>query len=351
MRAAVIVGHGRVEIQDVPRPTIGDYQVLVEQLTCGVCTGTDWKLVEGHFKGFSTYPAVLGHEAVGRVIEKGKKVRSFELGDLVMRGGLETIGDGASLHSGWGAFAEYGIAGDAKAMQEDGLARPEHGYLDLYLSQQKIPGDMKPAHGTMLITYKEVLSAAYRFGFRPNASVMIFGLGPVGLSFTRFAKILGLGPIVAADFHASRRALAARMGADVTLDPKTEDPATWVREHRPGGMDFVVDAVGVSDLINRAMELVTFNGTICVYGIAPHTSMQIDWERAPYNWNLSFLQWPTFQEESSTHGQLVGWVQQGILDPDQLITDVLPLERLGEGLQMLRDRRALKVVIDLTARR
>ncbi|OGB98285.1 MAG: hypothetical protein A3G35_02315 [candidate division NC10 bacterium RIFCSPLOWO2_12_FULL_66_18] len=350
MRAAVIVRPGQVEIRDIPRPKIGDYQVLVEQLTCGVGTGTDRKLVEGHFKGFDTYPAVLGHEAVGRVIEKGKKVRSFELGDLVMRPGLETIGDGTSLHSGWGAFAEYGIAGDATAMAEDGVARPEHGFLDLYLSQQTIPRDMKPAHGTMLITYKEVLSAAYRFGFRPNASVMIFGLGPVGLSFTRFAKVLGLGPIVSVDSHESRRALGRELGADATFDPRSDDPVAWVKHHRPGGLDFVVDAVGVTNVINKAMELVTFNGTICVYGIAPQTSMQIDWGKAPYNWTLSFLQWPTFQEEAATHHQLVGWLQQGIIDPDRMITHVLPLERLNEGMEMLKERRALKVVIDLKAK-
>jgi threonine dehydrogenase-like Zn-dependent dehydrogenase len=349
MRAAVITRPGHVEIQDVPRPTIGDYQVLVEQLTCGVCTGTDWKLVDGHFKGFETYPAVLGHEAVGRVIEKGKKVRSFELGDLVMRPGLEKIGDGSTLHSGWGAFAEYGVAGDAKAMTEDGLARPEHGYLDLYLSQQTIPRDMKPAHGTMLITYKEVLSAAYRFGFRPNASVMIFGLGPVGLSFTRFAKILGLTPIVTVDVDPSRHAMARELGADATLDPRSDDLKRWVARHRPGGLDFVVDAVGVTDIINTAMELVTFNGTICVYGISPSTSMTIDWAKAPYNWKLTFLQWPTFQEESATHHQLVSWIQQGFVDPSRMISHVLPLEQLNEGMKMLKERRALKVVVDLKA--
>jgi threonine dehydrogenase-like Zn-dependent dehydrogenase len=350
MKAAVIVRPGQIEIQDIPMPRIGEYQVLVEQLTCGVCTGTDWKLVEGHFKGFSTYPAVLGHEAVGRVIDKGKKVRSLQLGDLVVRPGLETIGDGASLHSGWGGFAEYGVAGDAKAMVQDGMARPEHGFLDLYLSQQVIPRDMKPAHGTMLITFKEVLSASYRAGLRPNASVMIFGLGPVGLSFTRFAKVLGLHPIVSVDRHEIRRALARQMGADVTLDPRHEDPVAWVRQHHPGGLDFVVDAVGVTDLVNKAMELVTFNGTICVYGIAPQTSMQIDWQKAPYNWNLLFLQWPTFKEESATHHQLVGWVEQGIVDPDRFITHVLPLERLNESMQMLRERKALKVVIDMKAK-
>jgi len=123
-----------------------------------------------------------------------------------------------------------------------------------------------------------------------------------------------------------------------------------VKQHRPGGLDFVVDAVGVADLVNQAMELLTFNGTICVYGIAPQTSMRIDWEKAPYNWNVSFLQWPTFHEESATHHQLVGWVQQGIVDPDRMITHVLPLERLSEGMVLLKERKALKIVIDLKAK-
>ena len=74
MKGAVIVEPGKLEIwDDIPMPEMNDYQVMVEQLACGVCTGTDWKLLEGHFKGFDTYPAVLGHEAVGRVVEAMKQ--------------------------------------------------------------------------------------------------------------------------------------------------------------------------------------------------------------------------------------------------------------------------------------
>ena len=100
---------------------------------------------------------------------------------------------------------------------------PEDGWNDIYLSQQKIPKGMNPVHGTMLITYKEVLSAIYRFGMRPNASLMVFGLGPVGLSFVRFAKILGLGPIIACDMEASRLDLAREMGADECLDVQEDE--------------------------------------------------------------------------------------------------------------------------------
>lgn len=348
MKAAVVVEPGRLEIREVPEPRIGEYQVLVEQLACGVCTGTDSKLIEGHFKGFDTYPAVLGHEAVGRVVERGRHVRHFQVGDLVLRPGLEQIGDG-SVHSGWGAFARYGVAGDWRAMQEDGRTRPEAGYLDLYLSQQKVPPSLAPAHAAMMITYKEVLSSAYRFGFRPNASILVYGLGPVGLTFVRFAKILGLGPILAVDRHTNRRALALAFGADGCCDPTEENPEAWARRRMPGRLDFVVDAVGVSDLINRAMSIVKFNGAICVYGVAPETSMRLDWTRAPYNWSLHFLQWPTFPDESATHQQVLGWVEGRMVDPGQLITHVLPLDGLPEAFELLRERKALKVIIDLAA--
>ncbi|HYB21963.1 MAG TPA: zinc-binding dehydrogenase [Thermodesulfobacteriota bacterium] len=347
MKAAVIVRPGQLEIRDIPVPEIQDYQVFVEQLACGICTGTDWKLLEGHFKGFNTYPAVLGHEAVGRVTKMGKKVRYFEIGDLVLRPGLETIGGGTSLYSGWGAFAEYGVAGDGRAMIEDGKVRPEDGWNDIYLSQQKIPKEMDPAHGTMLITFKEVLSAIYRFGMRPNASLMIFGMGPVGLSFVRFTKILGLGPIIACDMESARLDLAREMGADECLDVRNTKPEAWAKARFPEGLDFIVDAVGITDLLNQAMNIIKFNGSICAYGISPRSQMNLVWENGPYNWKLHFLQWPTFQEESATHHQILNWIQMGVLDAGKFVTHVLPLDRLQEGLNLVRERKALKAVINL----
>jgi threonine dehydrogenase-like Zn-dependent dehydrogenase len=299
--------------------------------------------------GFHTYPAVLGHEAVGRVIEKGKRVRNFEIGDLVLRPGLERIGDGKSLYSGYGAFAEYGVAGDWKAMAGDGKTRSEDGFLDLYYSQQTIPANINPVHGTMVITYKEVLSAMRRFGIRPNGSIMVFGVGPVGLSFVRFAKVFGLSPVIACDLQEDRLERARKMGADICLYADSEQPESWVRENVPDGLEFIVDAVGVNELINRAMNMIKFNGKICVYGIAAETNMKLAWDKAPYNWGLHFLQWPTFQEESATHEQILSWVELGIIDPGRFISHTMPLGDLKEALNLLRERKAFKVVIDLKA--
>jgi len=119
MKGIVVYRDGTIKVEDLPKPEIHEYQALVQNLSCGICNGTDLKLIHGSFKGFDTYPAVLGHESVGRVVEVGSKVTSFKPGDLVLRSILETVGDDR-FSSGWGSFAEYGVVGDIAAMKRDG---------------------------------------------------------------------------------------------------------------------------------------------------------------------------------------------------------------------------------------
>ena len=84
MKAVIVPQPGaELEIWDIPVPKIGDYEVLVEQLACGVCASTDKEVMDGVFPGVDHYPTALGHEAVGRVIEMGSKVRNFKIGDLI----------------------------------------------------------------------------------------------------------------------------------------------------------------------------------------------------------------------------------------------------------------------------
>ena len=66
-------------VDDMPMPKYGEYDALVKIESCGVCNGTDTKIIHGDFKGIDTYPVVLGHEGVGRVVEKGSKVTNFEI--------------------------------------------------------------------------------------------------------------------------------------------------------------------------------------------------------------------------------------------------------------------------------
>jgi threonine dehydrogenase-like Zn-dependent dehydrogenase len=343
LKSLVVDKQGKLSIVELSVPKYDDYRVLVKMESCGICNGTDLKLIHGKFKGFDTYPAILGHEGVGRVIETGRKVKSFESGDYVLRPGLEGETDG--YYSGWGAFSEYGIAGDYRAMIDDGAGPGSPQFLELYYSQQKVPKSFDPVGASMIITFKEVLSAIKRFGFKENQSLVIFGLGPVGLSFLRMAKILGMGPVIVCDIQEEKLKAAEKFGADYIFNNSKVDIKIEVANICKDGVDYVVDAVGVTDLINQAMGLIKFNGAICVYGISPNLGMNIDWSGAPYNWRLNFVQWPTFPEEAATHNQIINWIEMGILNPNDFISHVLDFNQVIEAYGLVEQKKAAKIII------
>ncbi len=350
MKSLAVDRDGALSICEIPVPVYNDYQALVKVEACGVCNGTDIKIIHGTFKNFDTYPAILGHEGVGRVVEKGGRVRNLKIGDLVMLPYVEE--KTAGYYSGWGAYSEYAVVGDLKAMTEDGRASAKSDggegaglFSEGYYAQQVIPGDMDPVGATMIVTFREVLSAIKRFDFKPNNSVVIFGAGPVGLCFTKFAKLLGLGPILVFDIVEEKVKEAAAMGADFAFNSTKTDVKKTVLDICKGGADLIVDAVGINQLINQAMELIKYNGKICCYGISPKLSMELDWSKGPYNWTLQFLQWPLKLEESEAHIQIMSWMQMGILNPDDFISDVIPFENIKDAFRMIEERKTRKKIV------
>ena len=91
-------------------PKYKECQALVKMQSCGVCNGTDLKLIHGNFKNLDTYPATLGHEGVGKVVEVGSKVKNLKLGDIVLLPFVEEKLD--DVYSGWGAYSEYTVVGE-----------------------------------------------------------------------------------------------------------------------------------------------------------------------------------------------------------------------------------------------
>jgi threonine dehydrogenase-like Zn-dependent dehydrogenase len=342
MKGVVVYRDGTIKVEQLPTPTIGDYQALVKNISCGICNGTDLKLIHASFKGFDTYPAVLGHESVGEVVEVGSKVTSFKRGDRVLRSILETVGDD-KYSSGWGSFAEYGVIGDIEAMKRDGRTD----FYDIYLAQQVVPESIDPHQAVMLITLKEVRSGLQRFGVGKGKSILIHGAGPVGLSMTRFAKLKGAEPIVVSEPNAERREKAAKLGADTVIDPTSEDLVSRAREIETEGFDFVIDAVGINRLMTESLRMVKFNGVVGVYGIAAETNAHIDWEAAPYNWAIHFVQWPTFEDEAAVHDEVLSLIKSDQIDLSDFVTHVVPrLEDFQQGLDLVTSQAGIKVTVD-----
>jgi threonine dehydrogenase-like Zn-dependent dehydrogenase len=343
MKSLAVDKEGKLSICEVPIPEIDDFRVLVKMESCGVCNGTDLKLIHRNFKGFDTYPAILGHEGAGRVVKKGKMVKSFEIGDLVLLPFIE--GMAGEYYSGWGAYSEYAVIGDSKAMVENGKGPGTPGFSECYYAQQIVPKGIDPVGASMIVTFREVLSATKRFGFKENKSLVIFGAGPVGLCFTRFAKLQGVGPVIVFDVIDEKVSEAKTMGADFAFNSSKADVKEEVRKICRDGVDFVVDAVGINTLINQAMELIKDSGKICCYGISPKLNMELDWSKAPYNWTLQFQQWPSKLEESEAHNQIISWIRMGIINPDDFISDVIPFANIIDAFKIVEEKKAKKKIV------
>ena len=181
MRSLSVDQNGKLSVVNLSMPVWNDCQALVKTCSCGVCNGTDMKLIHRTFKNYSTYPALLGHEAVGRVMEIGKNVTKYKPGDIVLLPFLYGEQDG--YYSGWGGYSEYTVVGDehAFALAGKGIGTPHYDEGCLAQTILKPEDQVNPVNASMIITFREVLSAIRRFGFSANESIVIFGAGPVGL--------------------------------------------------------------------------------------------------------------------------------------------------------------------------
>ncbi|MCM1134114.1 MAG: zinc-binding dehydrogenase [Clostridium sp.] len=336
MKTLVVTESKSLEIREVDIPEFSERQALVRMVCCGICNGTDAKLIHHTFKGFGedAYPLMLGHEAVGQVIATGSKVTSYKEGDYVLLPFVDEVGNDRNLKSGWGGFSEYGVIHDAAAYPQG--EAPECAY-----AQTVLPDFVNPVDASMIITLREVLSSIKRFGIQKGQSVAVFGCGPVGLTFIQFMKLLGVGPIIALDVIEEKVKEGLAKGADYAYDSTQIDVKECVRKICPQGVDYVLDAVGVLSIINQGMELIRDGGKICCYGISPHCSMELNWEKAPYNWQVQFQQFPSKVEEGECTDTVLGWLKDGTIDLKDFISDYFPFEKVLEAFEKL-ERREIK---------
>lgn len=342
MRAAVVAAPGQLEVREVPEPKIGPYEALCAQLFGATCTGTDSHLIHGRFPWNNAYPFVLGHESVGRVVEVGSKVRHLKPGDVVTRVGWH--GDANSgVHSTWGGFAEWGVAVDWRAMQEDG--RPEQEWRRWRI-HQTVPPDLDPRAATMFVTWRETFSCAWRMGFRDGGRVLILGSGGNGLAFASHARNLGAS-VVALTGAPGREASARAAGATLYVDYASPDPIGRLRDAQSEGFDFVIDAVGRAGMLDDALPLCAKGGTLALYGIDEIQKVQLTPDRA----RGSFTFYKGGYDEAEAHEAVVDLMRSGKLDAGVWLDlqRPYPLERIGEAFEALGRREAVKALIRLSA--
>nr|WP_263324385.1 zinc-binding dehydrogenase [Neobacillus sp. Marseille-Q6967] len=340
MKTLLVNADGQLEVSEIPVPKYTSKQALVKTISCGIC-GTDATIIQAGFKGFprKSYPLMLGHEGVGRVVEVGSEVTSFKVGDIVLLpfndADEELYG---SLGSAWGAFSEYGVIHDKAAYQEGEV--PEVAF-----AQQIVPENIDPVDAVMLVTLREVYSTIKYFGIHSEDSVVVFGSGPVAVTFIKIMSLMGVQSIIGIARSEEKRRLLLENGATAAFNSREADVTNEIRMLYPDGVKYVLDAVGTVEIINQAMELIEDRGEILCYGVPKYDQMQLDWSKAPYNWKLNFQQMPSKLEESKAYGQILDWIRAGKINLKDFISDYFEFESVLDAFEKYMNHRILKKAI------
>jgi threonine dehydrogenase-like Zn-dependent dehydrogenase len=341
MLAVAVTRPNQIDIVDVPEPQPGPYEAKIRTEAACICNLTDRKLVEGHFPGVENYPLLLGHETVGIVEAVGEKVRSFKVGDRLVGGLLLNTTD-AAYGSGWGGFSAYTIAGDHDAMVEDHCATPEGGWFEVYEIMRVVPADITVEDAVMLCTWREVYSAFQDFHLQADDSMIVYGDGPVGLSFVKFGRLLGLNEIYLVGKHPEKLQKALEMGATAVYPAADFDAQALVNQR--GKFDAVIDAVGGADIINGALPVIKMGGTVGVYGVLGKPSFNLNISAAPYNFNLFMHQWPTRSLEKAAQAPLLEWIRAGKLSHKEFISVEFPIEQAAQAFEYAYEHRPVKTL-------
>lgn len=345
MRSLAVVKPNQLAVVDVPMPKTGPYDILIRTEVSFICNATDRKLIEAHFPGIGLdqYPLLLGHENAGIVEEKGAKAATFAVGDRVI-GGLLFDSPSPDYKLGWGGFSDYVVARDHLAMVRDGVADAAHGWNETHRIMKKVPAEVGPAPAGLMCTWREVYAGFSDFNLKPEDKILVFGAGPVGLSFIRFAKLRGFRFIGSVEPMREKHDLARRFGADAVYTPDMDFVAAFERD-AGGKADAIIDAVGSPGIINSALPLIRMAGSVCVYGVIGADAFTLEKGRGPYNFNLLIHQWPTREYEAGAHEPLCDLVTQGKLEAADFITGTFPLEEYEEAFAASRRPGAIKTMI------
>jgi len=287
------------------------------------------------------YPTILGHESIGCVIRIGRKVRNLKEGDLVTRTGVLPCRL-PGLSAVFGGFAEFTLAGDYRAMRQDGLPLEQ---WKLARRNQVLPEDFHPAASTMIITWRESLSYIRRAGVKRGSSLLVIGSGGTGLSFVCHARNLGAGRILMIG-HPDRAGIARTLGATGFFNYRSGNVAQRVAAETGDAFDCIIDSIGKADSLNPLLPLLRRGGTAGIYGVSDWGRIGID----PNRCRGAFTCLPCDDyDEEEVHDEVLSLMRSGALDASHWLDwkHPLPLADIAEVYERLHRREMIKAVIEI----
>lgn len=270
MKALVFHGVNEIGIEEVPRPHAGVGEAVIRITLTTIC-GTDVHIVRGE------YPVkpglIIGHEPVGVIEELGPGVTGFQIGDRVLVGAITPCGQCHGCLSGHQAQCGHGNGYEAIGGWRFGntINGAQAEYLLVPYAQAnlaKIPEELSDEQVVLLADIASTgFSGVESGGVRIGDAVVVFAQGPIGLSATAGAKLMGASLIIGVDGDEHRLQMARRMGADVTLNFNQVDVVSEVKRLTGGGADVAIEALGTQGTFEQSLRCLRPGGTLSSLGV------------------------------------------------------------------------------------
>jgi len=349
MKALVFHGPGQRAWESAPDPTIQLATDAIVRIDTTTICGTDLHILKGDVPGCKP-GTILGHEAVGTIVETGAAVANFQIGERVLVSCVSACGrcrfckeQRYGQCSGGGGWIFGNVINGLQAE----YARVPFADTSMY----KVPAALSDEQVVFLA---DIMPTAFEVGVlnggvRPGDTVAIVGAGPIGLAAIMAAKLFTPGRIIAIDLADSRLASARKFGADLTINNTSEDALKSVLELTDGlGVDVAMEAVGVPSTFELAASLVRPGGRVAnigVHGGPVALHLETLWSR-----DVTIT---TGLVDTYSTPQLLSLIQGGRLDPTLFTTHRFPLSEVMTAYDVFADAAntgALKVVLSAEAR-
>ena len=337
MRVAMYYNNQDVRLEELPTPRIGPGEMLVKVLASGIC-GSDvmeWYRIK-------KAPLVLGHEIGGEIVETGKGVERYKVGDRVFvshhipcntcrycLSGHHTVCE--TLHTtnyDPGGFAEY-------------IRIPQ---LNVDRGVFLLPDQISFEEGTFIEPLGCVVRGQRMARLKPGQSVLILGSGISGLLHLLLARALGAGRVMATDVNDYRLKVAKEFGADAVIHAKEDVPAHLREVNESRLADLVIVCTGALSAFTQALQSVDRGGTVLFFATTdPGVDLPV-----PVNefWRNGITLLPSYGASPLDCTQAIELIRAGRVPVRQMITHRLSLEETALGFKLVAEaKESIKVII------
>jgi L-iditol 2-dehydrogenase len=340
MKVSIFNGND-FEIAEMEKPQITEKELLLKLIVCGLC-GTD---VQKAVNKEAKPGAVIGHEFVGQVVEVGKNVSKFKLGDRLtgsvhvpcftchecQRGHTTLCKEWRKVNIFPGGFSEYILIPDSLIKH----------------TMYKVPDNVSSNEATLAEPIACCLRAQRAVNPYPGDTVLVMGAGTIGIIHSSLAKINKARKVIISDISDRKLKMAAEIGADVTINSSRQSLKEELLKETDGfGPDIIYICSNAPQLFKEALSLVRRGGTVCAFAPTNNREVTIDALRF-FSDEIRVL--GTYSLTPIEMNEAILLLEQHRIPTEKFITHSFKLSEINEAIELFNSpiskKCALKIII------